>query len=173
MSVTESKQPPYAEADSPQLDCFRYLIDDGVEHHVAQLEGAERSSTAHRPMHRRDGPDCSRRSVCPQPSLRPRPRAATPADAPSGGARSAQLERVAQRHQRDAGSIDHRKRDACTAPATVGERGLGGEQRRLDGSVGTRSMAFRSAAAETGAPVVTAAAAAAPTYSAMARRRVD
>jgi len=42
MSATESKQPPHAEADGPRLDCFRYLMDDGVEHHVAQLEGAER-----------------------------------------------------------------------------------------------------------------------------------
>jgi hypothetical protein len=42
MSATESNPPPYAEADGPRLDCFRYLMDDGVEHHVAQLEGAER-----------------------------------------------------------------------------------------------------------------------------------
>ncbi len=42
MSAAASNLPPNAEADSPRLDCFRYLMDDGVEHHVAQLEGDER-----------------------------------------------------------------------------------------------------------------------------------
>jgi hypothetical protein len=42
MSAAAPNLPPNAEADGPRLDCFRYLMDDGVEHHVAQLEGAER-----------------------------------------------------------------------------------------------------------------------------------
>jgi hypothetical protein len=42
MSAAAANLPPNAEADGPRLDCFRYLMDDGVEHHVAQLEGAER-----------------------------------------------------------------------------------------------------------------------------------
>ncbi len=42
MSAAAPNLPPNAEADGPRLDCFRYLMDGGVEQHVAQLEGDER-----------------------------------------------------------------------------------------------------------------------------------